>query len=97
MKKTCLLLLIGGLFMVAIFSGFNAAMAADFPIITAKQLKAKMDAGEDLMLINPLSEIEYSVNHIPGSINIPLQELLVTEKLPADKDHLIITYCLGPK
>ena len=97
MKSTRLLLLIGGVFMFAILSGYNAGQASEFPIITADQLKSKMDAGDQLMLINPLSEIEYSDNHIPGSVHIPLQEILVTDKLPANKDHLIITYCLGPK
>lgn len=71
--------------------------AKDFPEITAKQLKAKIDAGEKLTLLNPLSDIEFKAKHIPGSINIPLQELLIAENLPKDKNQLIVTYCLGRK
>ena len=97
MKRTYLYLLIGGFLMLASLVGQSAGMASEFPRIRAEQLKSKMDAGEPLMLINPLSEIEYNAQHIPGSVHIPLQEMLVTDKLPADKDQLIITYCLGPK
>jgi rhodanese-related sulfurtransferase len=71
--------------------------AIEFPEITAQQLKAKMDAGEKLLLVNPLSDIEYNAEHIPGSINIPLQNMLRTNKLPKDPDQLIVTYCLGRK
>lgn len=69
----------------------------DFPEINAQQLKSRMDAGEKMLLINPLSDIEFNAKHIPGSINIPLQNILITEKLPKDKNQLIITYCLGRK
>lgn len=69
----------------------------DFPEITAEQLKAKIDAGEGLMLLNALSDIEFQDRHIPGSINIPLQEIMITQNLPKDKNHLIVTYCLGRK
>lgn len=69
----------------------------DFPEITAKQLKAKIDAGENLMLLNSLSDIEFKDKHIPGSINIPLQELMIAKNLPKNKNQLIVTYCLGRK
>ena len=73
------------------------ASSQDFPEITAEQLKAKLDAGENLMLLNPLSDIEFKDKNIPGSINIPLQEIMITETLPRDKNQLIVTYCLGRK
>lgn len=71
--------------------------AKDFPEITAEKLKVKIDAGENLMLLNALSDIEFNDKHIPGSINIPLQEIMITEKLPKDRNQLIVTYCLGRK
>lgn len=67
----------------------------DFPEITAEQLKARIDAGENLMLLNSLSDIEFNDKHIPGSINIPLQEIMISDNLPKDKNQLIVTYCLG--
>jgi 3-mercaptopyruvate sulfurtransferase SseA len=69
----------------------------DFPEITAEQLKARIDAGETLMLLNSLSDIEFNDKHIPGSINIPLQEIMISDNLPSDKNQLIVTYCLGRK
>ena len=71
--------------------------AMEFPDITAAQLKSKMDAGEKLILVNPLSDIEFSAEHIPGSVNIPLHLISRSNKLPNDQDHLIVTYCLGRK
>lgn len=96
MRKTNYINL-GLLIFIASFLLTGHVEAQDFPIITAQQLKAKIDAGEKLLLINPLSEIEYNNKHIPGSVNIPIQTILITDKLPEDKEHLIVTYCLGRK
>ena len=71
--------------------------AKQFPDLTAKALKAKLDGGKNFLLINPLSDIEFNEGHIPGSVNIPLQQIATTDKLPPDKDIFIVTYCLGPK
>ena len=73
------------------------AGAANFKNISAQELKAKLDRGEKMLLLNPLSDIEFNENHIPGSVNIPLHMISTTDKLPADKSTPIITYCLGPK
>jgi len=75
--------------------GFQAANAmTDY---TAEELKKLIDSGRPIFLLNPLSEIEFNEGHIPGSVNIPAEELMQTKKLPKDKDILIVTYCLGPK
>lgn len=71
--------------------------AMEFPEIKANQLKSKMEAGEKLMLVNSLSDIEFNAEHIPDSINIPLIHIMRTTKLPKEQDHLIVTYCLGPE
>ena len=58
--------------------------------------KTKMMLDKDLaVVINVLSQIEYDIQHIPGSINIPVQEILTTEKLPEDKKIPLIFYCMG--
>ena len=82
---------------VAVGMVIDRSEAQSFSEIDAEQLKERMDAGEELMLLNPLSKIEYDDKHIPGSVNIPLQEILVSHDLPAEKDQLIVTYCLGRK
>jgi len=71
--------------------------AAQFTDISAQELKAKLDSGEKLLLINPLSDIEFNEANIPGSINISIDQITSSDKLPQDKTTLIITYCLGPK
>ncbi|MBW1741256.1 MAG: rhodanese-like domain-containing protein [Deltaproteobacteria bacterium] len=94
-RKTSLYL--GLLVLVTSFVLTQGVWAEDLRIISVQDLKAKMDAGEKLMLLNPLSDIEFNEGHIPGSVNIPLHEIMTTDKLPQDKDTLVITYCLGPK
>jgi len=90
-------LIIGILPLAALFALSFRVMASDFPVISAQELKAKMDAGEQLVLLNPLSAIEFNESHIPGSVNIPLHQIKTTDKLPKDKNMLIVIYCLGPR
>lgn len=68
-----------------------------FKDYTAEELKQLLDMGQPVFLLCPLSEIEFNEGHIPGSVNIPAEEILKTKQLPTDKDMLIVTYCMGPK
>lgn len=47
-----------------------------------------------MLLVNPLSDIEFNEGHIPGSINIPLHTIMRSDKLPENLDTPIVTYCL---
>ena len=71
--------------------------AAEFKDLSVQALKAKLDGGEALVLINPLSDIEFNEAHIPGSVNIPVHLISGSDRLPADTATPIVTYCLGPK
>ena len=71
--------------------------ATDIPVINVDELKTKMDAGEKVYLLNPLADIIYNEGYIPGSVNIPMHQIADTDKLPKEKDTLIVSYCLGPK
>ncbi len=73
------------------------ASTDSFPEITAQELKSKLDSGKKLFLLNPLSAVEFNDQHIPGSVNIPAQSILISKRLPKDKNQLIVTYCLGRK
>ena len=73
------------------------SMAASRKDYNAWELKELIDSGAPVFLLNPLSELEFNEGHIPGSINIPTEEIMKTPKLPRNKDALIITYCKGPK
>jgi hypothetical protein len=83
---------------VILFLFFSAlSFASDFPNYSAEGLKAKMDQGDEIFLLCPLSDIVFNEKNIPGSVNIPLKEIMKTKKLPRNKNRLIVTYCLGPK
>jgi rhodanese-related sulfurtransferase len=60
--------------------------------INAQELKAMMDGG-DVMVVFPLSRIEYDSLHIKGSVNIPMHAL--KRKLPRRKDARLVFYGLG--
>jgi len=61
--------------------------------ITAKELKEKIDKGEDFVLIDVLSKESFEAKHIKGSINIPTSELGQRVNELPDKDKEIIVYC----
>ena len=88
---TLLTLLVAGfVFPCVVWSG-------GYTDLSAIELKSRMDSGENLLLINSLSDLEYNEGHIPGSINIPFHQLATSELLPEDKSTPLVTYCLGPK
>ena len=66
--------------------------------IKTAELKAKMDAGGKLAVINSLSPLEFTQTKIKGAVNLPYGHLRDGEvKLPADKEMALVFYCLGPK
>ena len=66
--------------------------AADFPEISTSDLKNKLDTKEGVFIFNSESDIEYSLEHIPGAVNIPVGEIPATNKLPQDKETPIVVY-----
>ncbi len=60
--------------------------------ITAEELKKKLEKNDDFTLINVLTPESYQKEHIPGSINIPYQEI-VKNSDELDKYDEIIVYC----
>ncbi len=61
--------------------------------ISATDLKGKLNSG-DIELVDVLSEESYNKIHIPGSKNIPLDQIekKAEEELP-DKNAKIVVYC----
>ncbi|MDX1512216.1 MAG: rhodanese-like domain-containing protein [Gammaproteobacteria bacterium] len=62
--------------------------------ITREELKQKLDAGEDFVLVEALPEKYWKKGHIPGAINLPHDriESLAPQLLP-DKRREIVVYC----
>jgi rhodanese-related sulfurtransferase len=52
---------------------------------------------DSAVLVHVLSRIEYEMQHIPGSINIPITEMALTDRLPGQLDRPLIFYCMGER
>jgi rhodanese-related sulfurtransferase len=62
-------------------------------LITIENLLEMLENKERFKLVEVLAKEEYDKGHIPGAINIPLDELeaLATQKLK--KTDIIVVYC----
>ena len=62
--------------------------------ITREGLKAKLDRGEEVVLVETLGPQYYEDAHLPGAINIPHTEIdaLAPGLLP-DKTAQVVVYC----
>lgn len=63
-------------------------------IINAKQLKKKIDSGDDFVLVDVLGTESFKWKHIPTSKDIDVDEIedRAAKELP-DKNEEIIVYC----
>ena len=77
---------------MATFSSF--AGAKGYKEVDAPAVKKMVDAG-DVLLVFPLSPIEFDNLHIKDSVNIQVEDL--ETKLPKDKSQKLVFYCLGVK
>ncbi len=71
-----------------------AQEAAAGSTILATELKAKMDAGEEFVLVDVREPAEYEIVKIPGSVLIPKGEILdgsALSQLPQDKQ--VVLHC----
>ncbi len=72
----------------------EAQQAAAGSTILATELKAKMDAGEEFLLVDVREPAEYEIVQIPGSVLIPKGEILNGSALAAlPQDKQIILHC----
>lgn len=64
--------------------------------ISREELREKIEGGEDLVLADTLDEQFYDHSHLPGAINLPLEEIGKAEEVVPDKDTEIVVYCMNP-
>ena len=59
------------------------------------ELKQKIDAAEDFILIDVLPPEQYRKFHLPGALNLPLEEGFEDEiqKIIPDKEQMVVVYC----
>lgn len=80
-------------FLALVFGG--QAFADGYQEIGTAQVKALMAKDKNILVVFPLSKIEYDNLHIAGAVHIPIEEL--EKKLPADHSQPLIFYCIGEK
>ncbi len=65
---------------------------SEVPRITPQELKEKLDANEDVIVVDTRSRKEYDSVHIPGALSIPLSEIEERHgELPQEGE--IVLYC----
>jgi nucleoside-triphosphatase THEP1 len=76
--------------------GSLAVHAATFTEVTAPEVKHMVD-NEKVVIVNNLSPLEFDLQHITGSINIPINTLTTTKLLPENKEIPLVFYCMNEK
>ena len=61
--------------------------------ITCGSLKGMMDKNDDFILVDVLSPVSYEKEHIPGSINIPLEDIEKKATNLLEMDKMIVVNC----
>ena len=92
-------IVIFNLLLVSLFIGsVCVAMQADIPRISIQELKAMMDKGTEVTIIDAQPGDIYAAGHIKGAVSIPWKSQIAMEdvwSLPSDVP--IVTYCdCGP-
>ncbi len=63
--------------------------------ITTKDLKQKMDNHEDFALVEVLGPETFAEFHLPGAINVPVDDTFEEgiQKAVPDKNKTVVVYC----
>lgn len=80
-------------FLVLVFGG--QVFAAGYAEIGTAEVRDLMEKDKNVLVVFPLSKIEYENLHIAGSVHIPMDEL--EKKLPANHGKPLIFYCMGER
>src|SRR6266508_2177000 len=64
------------------------------PTITRQQIEAKLESGDDLVIVEALGPMYYDDAHLPGARNLPHDRVdeLAADVVP-DRDAFIVVYC----
>ena len=65
-------------------------------VLTAQELKQKIDAEQGLVVINVLAPEDHREAHIPGSLNVPLDRERFADEVLAktgSRDAEVVVYC----
>lgn len=66
--------------------------SSQVPRIKLQALKERLDAGENITVVDARSSFSYELEHIPGALSIPLAEIEARHD-ELSKEHKIVLYC----
>lgn len=81
---------------LAALLSFNVAASEDYlsPGLTGTELQVKLDTKESPLVVDLRSPAEFGIAHIPGAVNIPLEE--IEERLAEFRhDNGVLVYCIN--
>jgi len=84
------------IFLFVAMAGSAGAKSEGYKEISAPEVKNLIEKRK-AVVVNLLSQIEYEIQHIPGSINIPIIAIEAADKLPEDKNTPLVLYCMGKR
>lgn len=84
------------MFFLALMVVSGEATSEKFKEISAPEVKNMIESGK-AVVVHVLSGTEYEMQHIPGSINIPIIDMETTTALPRDKTTPLVFYCMGKR
>lgn len=61
--------------------------------VSTEQLERMKDNGEEFVLVDVLGEQHFQDEHIPGAVNIPLNQIGSEALKRFEKDEEIVVYC----
>ena len=95
MRKISLLF---AMILLAMLMAPQAAMAQDaqFPVVSADALKAELDSGKKVFIVDARNRDEYAKGHLPGAISVPPEAFnYLPGYLPKNRSYPIVIYCRG--
>jgi len=73
---------------------YLSSLPQGFNGIRGDALKAKLDSGEQVFLLDVREPNEFAAGHIEGAVNVPVRQVPASlAKLPQDKDAQIVVVC----
>lgn len=95
LKKGLLILVTALAVLLAPTAGWGDHLG-EVKVIDADQLKAWIDRGKRMLLVDSRVASEYKEGHIPTAINIPAPVMdQHRERLPRDPNYPVVFYCNG--
>ena len=68
---------------------------AELPLIDREELRAKIERGDDFVLVDALAPMSYARSHLPGAVNLPLEwvDERAERRIPS-LDTEVVVYCV---